>query len=165
MLIAAMWSRCLLTSVCLCHLICKMKVVSSKWSSLALAQGSQPPSPIPLPTVPSCPQNHTLQGWSLLPWTNEWGGWAWSREKRKESKFFQFCVLVTQGSIVVGIDYDCRERMVYWTDVAGRTISRASLEPGAEPETVINSGQQLHPEDTSCFTSFYSVQVICLFCA
>ncbi|EHB10201.1 Nidogen-2 [Heterocephalus glaber] len=41
---------------------------------------------------------------------------------------------------VVGIDYDCRERMVYWTDVAGRTISRASLEPGAEPETVINSG-------------------------
>lgn len=33
-------------------------------------------------------------------------------------------VLVTQGSIVVGIDYDCRRRMVYWTDVAGRTIVR-----------------------------------------
>ena len=65
--------------------------------------------------------------------------------------------MVTQGSIVVGIDYDCRERMVYWTDVAGRTISRASLEPGAEPEMVINSGQQLHPEDTSHFISFYSV--------
>lgn len=45
-----------------------------------------------------------------------------------------------QGSIVVGIDYDCRERTVYWTDVAGRTINRASLEPGAEPETVISSG-------------------------
>ena len=45
-----------------------------------------------------------------------------------------------QGSIVVGIDYDCREKTIYWTDVAGRTISRASLEPGAEPETVINSG-------------------------
>lgn len=45
-----------------------------------------------------------------------------------------------QGSIVVGIDYDCREKMIYWTDVAGRTINRASLEPGAEPETVINSG-------------------------
>lgn len=50
----------------------------------------------------------------------------------------------TKGSIVVGIDYDCRERMVYWTDVAGRTISRASLEPGAEPETIINSGEWLH---------------------
>ncbi|XP_076982872.1 nidogen-2 [Tamandua tetradactyla] len=49
-------------------------------------------------------------------------------------------LLSLHGSIVVGIDYDCRERMVYWTDVAGRTISRASLEPGAEPETVINSG-------------------------
>ncbi|KAG5206599.1 hypothetical protein MJG53_008371 [Ovis ammon polii x Ovis aries] len=49
-------------------------------------------------------------------------------------------LLSLHGSIVVGIDYDCRERMVYWTDVAGRTISRASLEPGAEPEMVINSG-------------------------
>uniref|UniRef100_A0A670HQB4 Uncharacterized protein n=1 Tax=Podarcis muralis TaxID=64176 RepID=A0A670HQB4_PODMU len=30
--------------------------------------------------------------------------------------------------------------MMYWTDVAGRTISRASLEQGAEPETIIQSG-------------------------
>ncbi|XP_068005190.1 nidogen-2 isoform X1 [Melanerpes formicivorus] len=49
-------------------------------------------------------------------------------------------LLSLHGSIVVGIDYDCRERTIYWTDVAGRTISRASLEPGAEPETVISSG-------------------------
>ncbi|KAH0520035.1 Nidogen-2 [Microtus ochrogaster] len=49
-------------------------------------------------------------------------------------------LLSLHGSIVVGIDYDCRERMVYWTDVAGRTISRASLESGAEPETILTSG-------------------------
>ncbi|KFO74596.1 Nidogen-2, partial [Cuculus canorus] len=49
-------------------------------------------------------------------------------------------LLSLHGSIVVGIDYDCREKMIYWTDVAGRTISRASLEAGAEPETIINSG-------------------------
>ncbi|NWI56611.1 NID2 protein, partial [Calyptomena viridis] len=49
-------------------------------------------------------------------------------------------LLSLHGSIVVGIDYDCREKMIYWTDVAGRTISRASLEPGAEPETIITSG-------------------------
>ncbi|NXJ85897.1 NID2 protein, partial [Trogon melanurus] len=49
-------------------------------------------------------------------------------------------LLSLHGSIVVGIDYDCREKMIYWTDVAGRTISRASLESGAEPETIINSG-------------------------
>ncbi|XP_053113683.1 nidogen-2 [Hemicordylus capensis] len=49
-------------------------------------------------------------------------------------------LLSLHGSIVVGIDYDCRGKMMYWTDVAGRSISRASLEPGAEPETVINSG-------------------------
>ncbi|XP_072842973.2 nidogen-2 isoform X1 [Pogona vitticeps] len=49
-------------------------------------------------------------------------------------------LLSLHGSIVVGIDYDCREKMLYWTDVAGRTISRASLEPGVEPETIISSG-------------------------
>ncbi|XP_071601251.1 nidogen-2 isoform X2 [Heliangelus exortis] len=49
-------------------------------------------------------------------------------------------LLSLHGSIVVGIDYDCRDKTIYWTDVAGRTISRASLESGAEPETIINSG-------------------------
>ncbi|XP_075782312.1 nidogen-2 [Pelodiscus sinensis] len=49
-------------------------------------------------------------------------------------------LLSLHGSIVVGLDYDCREKMVYWTDVAGRTVNRARLEPGAEPETLINSG-------------------------
>ncbi|XP_030070577.1 nidogen-2 isoform X2 [Microcaecilia unicolor] len=49
-------------------------------------------------------------------------------------------LLSLHGSIVVGINYDCKEKMVYWTDVAGRTINRASLEPGAEPETVVSSG-------------------------
>ncbi|XP_047677663.1 nidogen-2 isoform X3 [Tachysurus fulvidraco] len=49
-------------------------------------------------------------------------------------------LLALHGAIVVGIDYDCRERKVYWTDLAGRTISRAALESGSEPEILINSG-------------------------
>ncbi|KAM9465918.1 nidogen-2 isoform 1-T1 [Clarias gariepinus] len=49
-------------------------------------------------------------------------------------------LLALHGSIVVGIDYDCKERKVYWTDLAGRTISRAALENGAEPEILINTG-------------------------
>ncbi|XP_041711549.1 nidogen-2 isoform X1 [Coregonus clupeaformis] len=49
-------------------------------------------------------------------------------------------LLALHGSIVVGIDYDCREKKVYWTDLAGRTINRAKLEPGADPETLINTG-------------------------
>ncbi|XP_073784353.1 nidogen-2 isoform X2 [Danio rerio] len=48
-------------------------------------------------------------------------------------------LLALHGSIVVGIDYDCRERKVYWTDLAGRTINRASLDPGSEPEIIINT--------------------------
>ncbi|XP_014792260.1 PREDICTED: nidogen-2 [Calidris pugnax] len=59
-----------------------------------------------------------------------------TRLQKEEAK----TLLSLHGSIVVGIDYDCREKTIYWTDVAGRTISRASLEPGAEPETIINSG-------------------------
>ncbi|XP_072125175.1 nidogen-2 isoform X11 [Mobula birostris] len=49
-------------------------------------------------------------------------------------------LLALHGSIIIGIDYDCRDKMVYWTDVAGRTINRVSLEPGAEPEIIINTG-------------------------
>ncbi|XP_056667027.1 nidogen-2 isoform X3 [Monodelphis domestica] len=49
-------------------------------------------------------------------------------------------LLSLHGSIVVGIDYDCQEKMVYWTDVAGRVISRAGLELGNEPEIIISSG-------------------------
>ncbi|XP_018413880.1 PREDICTED: nidogen-2 [Nanorana parkeri] len=48
-------------------------------------------------------------------------------------------LLALHGSIVVGIDYDCQEKKVYWTDVSGRTISRAGLEPGAEPEVIIST--------------------------
>ncbi|XP_040825948.1 nidogen-2 [Ochotona curzoniae] len=54
-------------------------------------------------------------------------------------------LLSVHGSIIVGIDYDCQEGTVYWTDVAGRTISRARLQAGAEPETIISSGL-LSPE-------------------
>ncbi|XP_028830877.1 nidogen-2 [Denticeps clupeoides] len=48
-------------------------------------------------------------------------------------------LLALHGSVVVGIDYDCRENRVYWTDLSGRTISRASLEKGAEAEVLINT--------------------------
>ncbi|XP_023698906.2 nidogen-2 isoform X2 [Paramormyrops kingsleyae] len=49
-------------------------------------------------------------------------------------------LLWLQGSIVVGIGYDCQEGIVYWTDLAKRTISRARLEPGVQPEVLISTG-------------------------
>ncbi|KAJ8409141.1 hypothetical protein AAFF_G00241620 [Aldrovandia affinis] len=49
-------------------------------------------------------------------------------------------LLTLQGSIVVGIVYDCWGKRLYWTDLATQTISRARLEPWAEPETIINTG-------------------------
>lgn len=46
-----------------------------------------------------------------------------------------------QGSIVVGISFDCVENRVYWTDLSARTISRASVAPGAEPEILISTSR------------------------
>lgn len=66
----------------------------------------------------------------------------------EKSIVIQFC-LHFQGSIVVGIDYDCRERKVYWTDLAGRTINRASLEPGSESEIIINTGMFILQKKTN----------------
>ncbi|XP_069741272.1 nidogen-1 [Narcine bancroftii] len=41
--------------------------------------------------------------------------------------------------VVIGVAYDCIDRMVYWTDIAGQTIGRASLQ-GGEPTTIIGIG-------------------------
>ncbi|XP_061641893.1 uncharacterized protein nid2a isoform X2 [Phyllopteryx taeniolatus] len=48
-------------------------------------------------------------------------------------------LLTLHGSIVVGLSYDCRQNQVYWTDLSARTINRALMVPGAEPEILINS--------------------------
>lgn len=62
-----------------------------------------------------------------------------------------------QGSIVVGIDYDCRERKVYWTDLAGRTINRASLEPGSESEIIINTGMFILQKNKKNIINSYNI--------
>uniref|UniRef100_A0AAX7UEU9 Nidogen 2a (osteonidogen) n=1 Tax=Astatotilapia calliptera TaxID=8154 RepID=A0AAX7UEU9_ASTCA len=48
-------------------------------------------------------------------------------------------LLALHGSIVVGIAYDCKENQVYWTDLSARSINRASMVSGAEPEVLINT--------------------------
>ncbi|XP_061693207.1 nidogen-2 isoform X2 [Syngnathoides biaculeatus] len=48
-------------------------------------------------------------------------------------------LLTLHGSIVVGLSYDCKQNQVYWTDLSARTINRALMSPGAEPEILINS--------------------------
>ncbi|KAM9327748.1 nidogen-2 isoform 2-T2 [Pholidichthys leucotaenia] len=48
-------------------------------------------------------------------------------------------LLTLHGSIVVGVAYDCKENQVYWTDLSARTINRAVIASGAEPETLINT--------------------------
>uniref|UniRef100_A0A8D0KVY6 Nidogen 1 n=1 Tax=Strix occidentalis caurina TaxID=311401 RepID=A0A8D0KVY6_STROC len=40
--------------------------------------------------------------------------------------------------VVIGVAYDCMDKMVYWTDISGPSISRASLH-GGEPTTIIKT--------------------------
>lgn len=48
-------------------------------------------------------------------------------------------LLTLHGSIVVGLAYDCQDNQVYWSDLSARTINRASMTSGAEPEILINT--------------------------
>uniref|UniRef100_A0A8C5RKX2 Uncharacterized protein n=1 Tax=Laticauda laticaudata TaxID=8630 RepID=A0A8C5RKX2_LATLA len=43
-----------------------------------------------------------------------------------------------QDKVVIGIAYDCLEKMVYWTDISSPSISRASL-GGGEPVSIIKT--------------------------
>lgn len=44
-----------------------------------------------------------------------------------------------QEKLVIGIAYDCTEKMVYWTDISTPAISKANLQ-GGEPIHLIKSG-------------------------
>ena len=43
---------------------------------------------------------------------------------------------------VVGVGYDCRDEHVYWTDISGRAIMRASLD-GRDASVVVNTSKFL----------------------
>ncbi|CAH1793177.1 unnamed protein product [Owenia fusiformis] len=45
-------------------------------------------------------------------------------------------ILHIPGQTAVGVGADCQDRMVYWTDVSGNTINRASFEDGSGSEMV-----------------------------
>uniref|UniRef100_A0A669DFL5 Nidogen 1 n=1 Tax=Oreochromis niloticus TaxID=8128 RepID=A0A669DFL5_ORENI len=44
-----------------------------------------------------------------------------------------------QEKVIIGVAYDCVEKMVYWTEITSPSISKANIE-GGEPTSVISSG-------------------------
>lgn len=54
---------------------------------------------------------------------------------------FKDCWLLTppQEKVIIGVAYDCVEKMVYWTEITSPSISKASIQ-GGEPIAVIRSG-------------------------
>lgn len=48
----------------------------------------------------------------------------------------------SKDKVIIGVAYDCVDKMVYWTDISGPSISRASLH-GGEPTTIIRTGDSI----------------------
>lgn len=71
---------------------------------------------------------------------------------------FKDCWLLTppQEKVIIGVAYDCVEKMVYWTEITSPSISKASIE-GGEPIVVIRSGSvTVHPYPSlSCFSFIF----------
>ncbi|XP_067239526.1 nidogen-2 isoform X2 [Chanodichthys erythropterus] len=49
-------------------------------------------------------------------------------------------LLALKDSVVIGMDYDCQENMLYWTDFGRHTINRVVLVFGSEPEAIVSQG-------------------------
>ena len=49
------------------------------------------------------------------------------------------------GAVHVGVDYDCVDQRVYWTEVIKGVIIRAKYD-GSEMEVIVNGGQSSSPE-------------------
>lgn len=46
-----------------------------------------------------------------------------------------------QAKVIIGLAFDCVDKVVYWTDISEPSIGRASLH-GGEPTTIIRQGEQ-----------------------
>lgn len=66
--------------------------------------------------------------------------------------FFSLWLLTPlQEKVIIGVAYDCVEKMVYWTEITSPSISKANIH-GGEPVFVITSGM-LTPHYSCSFLS------------
>ena len=49
------------------------------------------------------------------------------------------------GAVNVGVDYDCVDQRIYWTEVIKGVIIRAKYD-GSEMEVIVNGGKATSPE-------------------
>lgn len=72
---------------------------------------------------------------------------------------FKDCWLLTppQEKVIIGVAYDCVEKMVYWTEITSPSISKASIQ-GGEPISVIRTGSVtliLHSTGSPSFSAVF----------
>lgn len=78
---------------------------------------------------------------------------------------FKDCWLPTppQEKVIIGVAYDCVEKMVYWTEITSPSISKASIQ-GGEPISVIRSGSVHFTGSPSFSPVFVKQRNRCLNC-
>lgn len=94
--------------------------------------GQRPIGPTPRPDVhPVPPGTHLLYAQSGRIEHVPLEGYDMKKDEVK-------AVLHLPEKVIIGVAYDCVEKMVYWTDITSPSISKASIQ-GGEPTTVIRS--------------------------
>ena len=48
-------------------------------------------------------------------------------------------IIFRSGQTIVGLGYDCLEEYMFWTDISGRTISRAKID-GSDSQVIVERG-------------------------
>lgn len=64
--------------------------------------------------------------------------------------FKDWLLTLPQEKVIIGVAYDCVEKMVYWTEITSPSISKANIQ-GGEPVAVIRSGSVT----VYCYASLY----------
>ena len=60
---------------------------------------------------------------------------TWKREGGEEGKQ----LLIKPGQTAIGLDVDCHERFIYWSDVSGKAILKADYD-GGNMKAIITTG-------------------------
>ncbi|XP_029449963.1 nidogen-1 isoform X2 [Rhinatrema bivittatum] len=60
-------------------------------------------------------------------------------ERESMKKTVAKTLLHVPDKVIIGVAYDCVDKMVYWTDISGPSVSRANLQ-GGEPTAIIKTG-------------------------
>ena len=75
--------------------------------------------------------------------------WEDSRPHQLVGKLLSITGITSKAKVIIGLTFDCVDKVVYWTDISEPSIGRASLH-GGEPTTIIRQGRQANVAPLGC---------------